>query len=78
MPSSSGFISDHVLAVLDRGHDGGDRLLDGAGDLEQDVDMRAGGDQHRVLGDRGAAGLDGAGERRGGVENDGVRLPASA
>ena len=63
-----------VLAVLDGGDDRGDRLLDGAGDLEDDVDVRAGRDQHRVLGDRRAAGLDGAGERGRAVADDGVVL----
>ena len=41
---------------------GRDRVLDGAGDVEQHVDVRARRHQHRVLGHRRAAGLDGAGE----------------
>ena len=73
VPSSSGFISSDVLAVLDRGEHRAGGLLDRAGHLEQHVDMRARRHQHRVLGDRAAAGLDGAGERGRAVADRRVR-----
>ena len=57
-----GVHQQHVLAVLERGEHRGDRVLDGAGDVEEHVDVRARRHQHRVLGHRRAAGLDGAGE----------------
>ena len=63
-----------VLAVLDRGEHQRGGLLDGAGHLEEDVDMGAGRDQHRIGGHRRMAGLDGARQRRGLVADHRVVL----
>ena len=60
VPSSSGFIRSVCLPCSTAASTGAMRVLDRAGHLEHHVDMRAGRHQHRVLGDRGAAGLDGA------------------